>query len=46
MELGNAVVRYTSKYRALGDKEGEYVTWNGLNSILIGLIAGVIGFTL
>ncbi|MFQ9696321.1 MAG: oligosaccharide flippase family protein [Zhenhengia sp.] len=37
MGLGNAIVRYTAKYRALEDKEGEY-RLNGMFIIIYSLI--------
>lgn len=36
--LGNAIVRYTAKYRALNDKEGEY-NLNGMLIIVYSIIA-------
>lgn len=42
MGFGNAIIRYTAKYRALNDKEGEYK----LNGMFLGLytIIGIVAF--
>lgn len=48
MGLGNAIVRYIAKYRALHDKEGEY-SLNGMFLCLytlIGIVAAGIGIVL
>lgn len=48
MGLGNAIVRYIAKYRALNDKEGEY-SLNGMFLCLytfIGILAAGIGVIL
>lgn len=48
MGLGNAIVRYIAKYRALGDKKGEY-SLNGMFLFLytlIGALAAGIGVVL
>ena len=39
--LGNAIVRYTAKYRALNDKDGEY-NLNGMLIIVYSIIAIVV----
>ncbi|MHB9941097.1 teichoic acid transporter [Clostridium sporogenes] len=46
--FGNAIVRYTAKYRALNDKEKEY-NLNGMFIVIytmIGIITTIIGFIL
>ena len=48
MGFGNAIIRYTAKYRTLNDKEGEY-RLNGMFLVLytiIGIVAFCIGFVL
>lgn len=39
--LGNAIIRYTAKYRALDDKEGEY-NLNGMLIIVYSIIAVIV----
>lgn len=46
--FGNAIVRYTAKYRALNEKEKEY-NLNGMFIVIytiIGIITAIIGFVL
>lgn len=48
MGLGNAIIRYIAKYRAIGDKEEEY-SLNGMFLILytaIGIVVAAIGILL
>ena len=39
--LGNAIIKYTAKYRALNDKEGEY-NLNGMLIIVYSIIALIV----
>ena len=48
MGLGNAIIRYTSRFRALGDTEGEY-RLNGMTLVMytiIGILAMILGLVL